>query len=395
MTNTNISIKKGNQMKKTMFVAALAAVMILAFAAPAFANWGGWSGSSLYDTAPGTPRHSSSYVMWDDVVSLGTSGTAGTPHKGYTDSSTLCAVCHSVHYAPVFDGQFTSTTTGAWAPSGTGGFANASDLVGTQAQLLLRSKAGTACNFCHIDTAIGGVVVYAGQADIFGYVQNFTSSYAHDYHQAGCNDCHSVHGANTYRGPLASAILRQTPRDATRVPQREIVTALTSSNSAVPALFDTLADVYAGTAIGGGTDRYVQQTAFCSSCHYVYSDSSANAVKERGGTASFAKHHPMAQAAPGVPSNATVTAKGGSDNARLQWAWVGSATCRSCHAAGLDSTYVGDKTTTAYSENSFPHYTKDKYRFLEQDSAAEYVTDQVCLDCHRNGDASAGVGETF
>jgi hypothetical protein len=328
---------------------------------------------------------------------LGTSGTAGTPHKGYTDSSTLCAVCHSVHYAPVWDGQFTSTTTGAWSPSGTGADITAYNAAvgptydNVPAQLLLRSKAGTACNFCHIDTAIGGVVVYAGQADIYGYAQNFTSSYAHDYHEAGCNDCHSVHGSLTYAGPLESAILNQRPRN--RDPQREVVTALASSNAAVPALFNTLADVYSGTDIAASGDRYVQQTAFCSSCHYVYTDSSANAVKERGGTAAFAKHHPMT-----VASNpaANAAAKGASNNAAgLQWAWVGSATCRSCHAAGVDGTYVGDKTVSAYTENSFPHYTKDKYRFLEQDSAAEYTTDQVCLDCHRNGDASAGVGVSF
>ena len=384
-------------MKKTALIVALAAIMVFAFASSAFANWGGWTGDSLYDTAPGTPRHSSSYILWADVLTDGDAGDFSTPHKGYTDSSTLCAVCHSVHYAPVFDGQFTSTTTGAWAPSGTGGITNADDLVGTPAQLLLRSQAATACNFCHVDTAIGGVVVYAGQADIFGYTQNFTSSYAHDFHEAGCNDCHSVHGSLTYDGPMASKILNQRPRN--RDPQREVVTALTSSNPAVPALFDTLADVYAGTDIAATGDRFVQQTAFCSSCHYVYTNSSANAVKERGGTAGFAKHHPMT-GAPTTRTAAEGAAKGASNNsATLQWAWVGSATCRSCHAAGVDGTFVGDKTVSAFSENSFPHYTKDKYRFLDQDSTAEYATDQVCGSCHTDtGDfdtATVGVGISY
>ncbi len=388
-------------MKRSLFVAVLATVMVFALAAPALANWGGWTGDSLYDDAPGDPRHSSSYILWDDVVSLGTSGTAGTPHKGYTDSSTLCAVCHSVHYAPVFDGEFTSTTNGAMRSAKSdettiGGYAATVGVTydNIPAQLLLRSKAGTACNFCHIDTAIGGVVVYAGDADIFGYTQNFTSSYAHDFHDGGCNDCHSVHGSLTYAGPLESAILNQRPRN--RDPQREVVAALTTSNDAVPALFNTLADVYAGNDIAMSGDRYVQQTAFCSSCHYVYSDSSANAVKERGDDARFNAHHPMTEA-PVTRTNDEAAAKGASNNARsLQWAWVGSPTCRSCHAAGLDGTFVGDKgLLSLYSESSFPHYTKDKYRFLEQDSAAEYATDQVCLDCHRNGDGTAGVGESY
>ncbi|MDZ4180277.1 MAG: hypothetical protein U1E29_13775 [Coriobacteriia bacterium] len=370
-------------MKKTMFVAALAAVMIFALAAPAFANWGGWAPGNLYSTGVngGAPRPSSSYVLWDDVVSLGTSGTAGTPHKGYTDSSTLCAVCHSVHFAPVWDGQFTSTTTGAQAP-GTGDLTS-----GIQAQMLLRSKAGTACNFCHIDTAIGGVVVYAGDADIFGYSQNFTSSYAHDYHNAGCNDCHSVHGARTYEGSLESAILRQTPRG--RQPQAEVVSGLNrpanSTTGPIQSLFASANDAWTSTG-----DRYLQQTAFCSSCHPVYTDNSMDAV---GSTA--AKHHPITGVITGR-SSGYGTYKGANDDVRLlDWAFVGSPTCRSCHAAGEDGTYAGDKTVSLYSESSFPHYTKDKYRFLDQSSTAEYATDEVCLSCHVNSDDTAGVGISY
>jgi hypothetical protein len=393
VTNTQ-TFKKGIHMKKTLIVAALAAVMLFAFASSAFANWGGWTGSSLYDTAPGAPRHSTSYLLWDDVVD---DGDNNTPHKGYTNSSTLCAVCHSVHYAPVFEGQVpTNTVTGAWAPSGANGGSTYSDAASyiaanpggypTQAQMLLRSGAGTACNYCHVDSSIGGKVVYAGQSDIFGYAQNFTSSYAHNWHDAGCNDCHSVHGANTYDGALTSAILNRQPRS--RDPQREVIGAITSSNTDVAPLYATLADAYAGT------DRDIQTTAFCSSCHYVYNTSSAQAIKERGGTAVFTKHHPMADALTSR-SAAAGAAKGANDiTDEIQWAWTGSNTCRSCHSAGLDGSDA-NSGLTGYTDQSFPHYTKGNYRFLSQSSDAAYATDEVCLDCHRNAAGTAGVGVSF
>ncbi len=411
VTNNTISSTKGSKMKRTLFVAVLATALVFAFAAPALANWGGWTGpdsdwnntpgaDNPYDTAPGSPRQSTSYVQWDLVETLGTDGDFNTPHKGYANTTTLCAVCHSVHFAPVFDGQITESDSYAWTPpsgSGIGTVAELEAAIGGDfngpAQLLLRSRAATACNFCHVDTAIGNVVVYAGDSDIFGYSQNFTSSYAHDYHNSGCNDCHTVHGANSYAGPLESAILRQQPRG--RDPQREVVAALPSSNPAVPALFDTLADVYEGDDILDTGDRYVQQTAFCSSCHYTYTDSSANAVKERGGSASFSKQHPMSQVAPtATPQDAG--AKGASEQARtVQWAWNASSTCRSCHSAGLDGTYTGDKSVSAYSEQSFPHYTAGNYRFLDQTFEGEYKTDEVCLSCHRNEANDEGVGFTY
>jgi nitrate/TMAO reductase-like tetraheme cytochrome c subunit len=386
--------------------------MVFAFASSAFANWGGWTGNTAtwneaatssagnpYDSsaAGGAPRHSTSYVNWDNVMDA---GTENTPHKGYTDSSTLCAVCHSVHYAPVFENQ--SGTSAAWgvpnssettvggynanaAPVGTptynsayNGYAAGSPV---QAEMLLRTGVGTACNYCHINSSIGVKEVYAGQADIFGYSQNFTSSYAHNWHDAGCSDCHAVHGANTYNGVLSEKILNRMPRN--RNPQREVIAAQTTSNSNVPALYATLADAYAET-----TDRDKQTSAFCSSCHYVYSNASENAVKERGGTAGFTKHHPMKAAEAGSAS----TAMGASDYAETQqWAWVGSETCRSCHKAGNVDETPG---LTGYSTANFPHYTKDKYRFLEQDFAGEHLTDQVCIDCHRDA-GTGGVGNNF
>jgi hypothetical protein len=258
--------------------------------------------------------------------------------------------------------------------------------------MLLRSNVGNACNYCHINTSIGVKEVYAGDPDVFGYSQNFTSSFAHNYHDAGCADCHSTHGAQTYEGPLASKILHQLPRN--RAPQREVVTATSpstpSSSGPVPALFATAADAYAGTDIAGTGDRWVQETAFCSSCHYVYSDKSEAAIQERGGTARWHKQHPMKAA------DAAATAAGASGtNNNKQWAWVGSGTCRSCHSAGVVDEVGAPTQTTGYSTANFPHYTQDKYRFLEQSSAAEHATDQVCLDCHRNSGGTAGVGISF
>jgi hypothetical protein len=291
----------------------------------------------------------------------------------------------------VFSGQ--AGTNPAWAApnsseTSSGAFiaANVPANYNAQAQMLLRTSTGTACNYCHIDSSIGVKVVYAGQSDIFGYAQNFTSSFAHNYHEAGCGDCHAVHGANTYGGAMSSAILHKRPR--LRDPQREVIGATASSNTDVPAIYATLDDAYAGT------DRNTQQTAFCSSCHYVYNTSSAQAIKERGGTAGFTKHHPMADALTSRTA-AAGTAKGANNTVgQIQWAWVGSNTCRSCHSAGLDGSDP-NSGLTGYTDQSFPHYTKGNYRFLNQVSDAEYATDEVCLDCHRNSGGTAGVGISF
>ena len=91
MTKTNLTIKEKNTMKKVLFVVALAVALTFALTATAFAD------------------HSPTfYVEWNAdstftgyVAEFGNLGTGG-PHANYLEGTEKCAVCHSVHRAPVY-----------------------------------------------------------------------------------------------------------------------------------------------------------------------------------------------------------------------------------------------------------------------------------------------------
>ncbi len=91
-------------MKKTLFVAALAAVLVFAFAATAFAYGPIWSGTlSPYNANyPG-------YLQWDS--NLGGNAGAPSPHGNYATTTNKCAVCHAVHRAQA-GGQVLTAWTG-------------------------------------------------------------------------------------------------------------------------------------------------------------------------------------------------------------------------------------------------------------------------------------------
>lgn len=125
--------------KKLVLVVAAAALMLAAFATPAFAG---------------------GYLVWTQLVGQGPS-----PHVGYSASSTKCQVCHAVHYA------------------------NAAG------ELLLNSTVAQACSYCHLTSGSGYTQVYgSNQANYFG--TDLPSA-----HNAGivngvqCTDCHQVHAA--------------------------------------------------------------------------------------------------------------------------------------------------------------------------------------------------------
>lgn len=76
-------------MKKTLIIVALAAVLVFAFATPAFAKYAGYSSSKQY-------------VPWAEAQSLASlnpdaADMASGPHAGYATTTIKCAVCHSVH----------------------------------------------------------------------------------------------------------------------------------------------------------------------------------------------------------------------------------------------------------------------------------------------------------
>lgn len=94
----SVNIIKGVSMKKTVFVVALAAVLVFAFATAAFA------------TSAKTWNYSTDYYTWGTTPNSGNGGTptlanlgdnAANPgaHGNYLSTTAKCGICHSVHRA--------------------------------------------------------------------------------------------------------------------------------------------------------------------------------------------------------------------------------------------------------------------------------------------------------
>lgn len=131
--------------RNKMLVLAVAAVLALAFAVPAFATVG-----------------DSGYISWTGV---------GSPHGGYTTTTQKCAVCHAVHNA---DATFGS-------------------------ELLLQGSVADACEYCHVGGAGGYTQVYGGNPNNY-YGTDYDT--AHNLWMDGpttvgvrCTTCHQVHAA--------------------------------------------------------------------------------------------------------------------------------------------------------------------------------------------------------
>lgn len=342
-------------MKKTLFVVAVAAVLVLAFAGSAFA----------YTPVP-------LYIAWS-AAGVNSNG----PHADYQTGTTKCAVCHSVHIAP--QAGYAGTTGGvAWTATG-------------PTQLLLRSSVQDSCRFCHIDTSIGGIVLYGGTGGVYGTAWGVGHT---GLNNSACVNCHAVHGANTYKGDNTSKILRVSVNDhgAAGAPQAEIL----GGSGATAGLF---ADQ--NTATNATGVKYEQQSVFCSQCHENFSRSADTSL------ASGFKSHSMVSAPSaafsattgglatqyditGAPiAGAAQTINTGVTISGVQVATAGSGTCRACHTAGgVDQTGV--------TFNSFPHYTRGYPYFLTQGSTSSSTTDTTgntgtpvvpsadgnCLLCH-------------
>ena len=218
----------GGSVKKTLFVAAVAALLLFSVVGSAFAvNQSGQlrlgEASSANGDADRAPR-----AAWEDTgvpipsgiateipgaANIGGAGTntymdwltsgygaanapsadnnyGNSPHGNFTTTTVKCVVCHAVHYA---------------AP---GGATVKSD--NQVADTLLRRRADEACYFCHATTgqAVNGRPVYNGigplsiegdPGDKPGSVPGDTGADHEGGHITGinCQVCHaSVHGAN-------------------------------------------------------------------------------------------------------------------------------------------------------------------------------------------------------
>jgi predicted CXXCH cytochrome family protein len=296
------------------------------------------NGSEPTATAPAQ----STYTQWS---ASGSNASVATPHRGYLTTTVKCAVCHSVHGSP------------------SGG------------QLLLRGTANAACEYCHISTSLGGIVLYGGDVNAYYAIHDDASHDRTRY--SSCANCHSVHGAKTIGGAKASKILWDW-------------TASGRSSYATAALA-VWPDP--GTLSNGDA----QVTAFCTGCHAYFTQSydetltlqSFDHENTYDWTWSTAKSHVMTDTVGGQADPASSLATG------TPVAWASSAYCRSCHDAGATDQGVGIHS------DSFPHYTQGYFQFMTigpsfDTSRSSNLTpdvDGLCLKCHRNN--TQGVGLTY
>ena len=358
-TKTTDAMKGYRPMKKILLVAVLAVVLVLAFATTASAR-----------------PNPNIYIEWDSATVNGAAG----PHAGYVTASEKCNVCHAVHYAATADFDSTTEPTnasyqGTWSTVGV-----------AETEMLLRSSVADACNYCHIDTAVGGVQIWGGDSDNYD-AGDPSGAFSHSH--AACVDCHAVHGASPFKGGNESKILRVR---ADRPIQSQVLASTSPAEDDIAWLF---ADQAAAVA---SADKYLQQVAFCTQCHKEYTDASETTI-------TGAVYYTTTQEYKGHPMVSTIDAFSaqGDTTAQTQVAWVDSQTCRQCHdAGGVDQTGI--------SFNSFPHYTRGYFRFQTSLANAgatdanastllgdavnhtDYATDGNCLKCHVNAAATEGVG---
>ena len=181
--HVKMTFKGEGRMKKSLLVVVLALALMLAFAAPAFAKYAGYSSSKQY-------------VPWADASSLASLNPdaalmAQGPHKGYATTTIKCVVCHSVHRG---------TTT------------------------LLNS--GTACAYCHAPVAEGGGAVASNLISWYTPAQGPHSSCASTYCHGGP---HGV-GASDYVGPSSKLLTHAADTE---------LTALAAANGIATTTFAT------------------------------------------------------------------------------------------------------------------------------------------------------------
>ena len=326
---------------KRIFVLAVLVVAVMAFAVSAYAST------------------NSTYATWDATAP---NDNPATPHKGYALNTSKCAVCHAVHKGENADA---------------GG------------ELLLRSSVADACTYCHITTNIGGDRIYNGvEAAYFpgsDAVGEFGGGFSHNPYGATCVSCHAVHGANTIDGANPTKILKDWPTDGSFHAYSTFALAKWSdpANEAV---------------------NDAQITAWCTGCHKYYTeyyadgDASTGYVQRTeyiGGPTTYEWR--MNQSHVMTTTKASYANPQSTVTSPTQVAWGTSEYCRSCHDAP-NSAAVG-----GIIQNSFPHYTPGYYRFMtvapEFGAASSTnntgTVDGLCVKCHINSGATAGVGIDF
>lgn len=409
ITKSN-NLTLGGSVKKSLFIVALAAILVFAFAGAAFAvDHSGNLREGAPVVAPAvvgggiptvTVAGAGTYTYFDWSVGYDAQANDNSPHGNYATTTVKCVVCHAVHYAAP-----------GGAPVGSG----------QAADTLLRMKASDACGFCHASTgtSVNGRPVYDGL-----YVAGMPSGGSQNTGHAtstACTECHTgPHGAGADESvaSLAGYLLKnQANNGATANTMMAAITAI--DTTAVAQGFASGAALGATPATYGSTNSSVLREQavgiFCAECHAgAYATVAAGAKTNvlNGSTASFTGHRIAAGVNPTWNTGNSISS--GAITA-TQIAWAAADNCKSCHDAKdtfgnvafphswggakmwlTESDNAGDAKTPAgpYGAAAGSGFNKGANSAPGVDGSAQ-LHDGVCLKCHVAGGNVAGVGINF
>jgi hypothetical protein len=431
----------GGSVKKTLLVVAVAAILVFAFAGSALAvNHSGQQrlgtaavtgapvgGAGVNPTNNVAGAGTATYMDWSTGIGNVTSETNGidgsvgnaldnSPHGSYTTNTVKCAVCHAVHYAAA---------------------GNAPVAGGTQtADTLLRMKASQSCVYCHATggQAVNGRPVYNGIGTITTSGGGSTVGHAIGNN---CDECHTgPHGANADES-IASLSGYLLKNQSNAVTSTAGVASTTTNMIGAANFIDAQAVAQGfttGAALGytpatlastnSSTIREQAVGIFCAECHNgAYATQAPGAATNVSGMAN-------AQAGPGVGLGGALSGHRIGAAATSTWqsasgqvsssamtgvavAWAAANNCKSCHdsvdtygnsafphAWGQDS--AGSQTRMWLLQAADQGSTKTALPQLNSSPSAysvgksqQQLYDGVCLKCHVNSGATAGVGVTF
>ena len=312
-------------MKKTLFVAAAAAMLLFGVAGSAYAvnqsaqqrigapvpvvtttdatgalqySSGGESAvNGLGITVPG--GGTSTYENWQPAL-LGNAQTDGSlpnyagnsPHGNFTTTTVKCVVCHAVHYA-------------APAVSGTSPVADT----------LLRVRADQACVYCHATAgeAVNGRPVYNGLgATLVNAADTVGDNNVGHTTGANCSNCHTnVHGAgaDTSVAALNGYLLNTFPLTGVNgdpsATSDNMIGAIELLNAKAQAAgFSNALPASTGDYSGTNTSALREQAVgvFCAECHngaYVTGVAGASTNIRSGSTTAMFTGHRIGAAATG------------------------------------------------------------------------------------------------
>jgi hypothetical protein len=446
-TNPAHANLQGGSVKKTLFIVALATVLVFAFAGSALAeNHSGQTRTgaaaqananvTVIDTEtvitggseaniPNSAANWTTGTVYPGVNSLfgagsgiyydwkptlwGNNSNGNSPHGNYATTTVKCVVCHAVHYA---------------APG------NAPVGGGQSADTLLRMKASDACVYCHATAgyAVNGTPVYngwgaSGPNAINGVSTAGDNNIGH-YTGTNCNECHTnVHGANADHSvaSLDGYLLRKfalTGVTSLNATSSDMMSAMVDLNNIADAQgFNPLNGYpnYALTASLGDFQNVRSEALreqavgiFCAECHegaYATGAAGASTNVYGSGSVQYTGHRIGAAATPNWNSDGTKS----SGIFTGTTAWAAADNCKSCHdsndrfgnpafphAWGQDTAGNPTKMWLLSAANAGAIKTA-----VGASASNNYVSspvqlqDGVCLKCHVASGDSAGVGITF